>query len=72
MDHNTLDEWGSGSRGLKYSIKVGYISLLQDLTNPPCSHIWKYIWRGDSLPKINTFSFILVHESFLIEEYLQR
>jgi hypothetical protein len=70
MDYKKLDEWRWDFKGLKYVVKEGYNSLLQDLTNSSCSCIWKYIWKGNLLPKINVFTWVIAHGRLLTIEKL--
>jgi hypothetical protein len=59
--------WG----GKSFSVKDGYTHLLSEIQGPPPpSNIWKEIWSGPSLPKINTFCWLLVHGKILTAENL--
>jgi hypothetical protein len=70
VDFNQLDEQGWDSKGLEYIVKARYNSLLQDVSNPLCSRIWQFIWKGDLLPKINVFNWLMVHGRLLtVENY---
>jgi hypothetical protein len=60
--------WGSS----KYSVKQGYASLLADIPGPPPSKIWSFVWSGPSLPKINAFIWVMVHNKILTAENLQK
>jgi hypothetical protein len=60
--------WGSS----KYSVKQGYSSLLTYIPGPPPSNIWSFVWYGPSLPKINTFIWVMVHKKILTAENLQK
>jgi hypothetical protein len=67
-NHSISDSrsWG----GKLFSVKDGYTYLLYETQGPPSSNIWKEIWSGPSLPKINTFCWLLVHRKILTAENL--
>lgn len=51
---------------------MGYKSQIMDLPLPPCSRLWEHIWNKDSLPKINTFCWIMAHGKLLTNENLHK
>jgi hypothetical protein len=55
-----------------YSVKQGFISLLNDTQLPPKASHWKNIWNNDGLPKINTFCWTLLHRKILTGENLSK
>lgn len=55
-----------------YTVKKGYNFLLESHTLPPPALIWNRIWSVDSLPKINVFSWMLIHGKILTVNNLQK
>jgi hypothetical protein len=58
--------WG----GKPFSVKEGYSHLLSNLPGFPTSKIWKEIWSGPSLPKVNALCWLLAHGKILTAENL--
>jgi hypothetical protein len=58
--------WG----GKPFSVKEGYSHLLSNLPGFPTSKLWKEIWSGPSLPKVNAFCWLLAHGKILTAENL--
>jgi hypothetical protein len=70
VDPSIPDDWVWGKKG--YTIKEGYMKLLLYLPSSPKSRIWQHAWQGDSLPKVNTFSCVMVHRKLLTTENIQK
>ena len=61
------DEWGwSPSRN--YSAAQGYSELQAPLASSISPVIWKFVWSSYCLPKVNFFSWLLVHKRVLTWE----
>jgi hypothetical protein len=61
--------WG----GKPFSVKEGYSHLLSNLPGFPTSKLWKEIWYGPSLPKVNALCWLLAHGKILtVENLLKR
>lgn len=60
--------WG----GPKYFVRNKYLHQLQPF--PPSWHsaIWKQIWHSNGIPKVNTFSWLMVNEKILTTKNLQK
>ena len=55
------DAWGWGPTG-SYSAAIGYNAILN---YPPSTHnakFWKHVWQSPSIPKVNFFTWILMHQ----------
>ena len=63
------DAWGWGSSGI-YSAAVGYKSLHDYPPSPHNAKFWKQVWKSPSIPKVNFFTWILMHQRALIGENL--
>lgn len=55
-----------------YTVKEGYSKMFMESQQPPHSRVWQNIWQGDSLPKVNIFCWLMVHEKFLTLENMKK
>jgi hypothetical protein len=55
-----------------YSVKEGYNKFLDTMREHQNSAKWKNVWNHDSLPKINFFTWTLVHKKILTRENLMK
>ena len=63
------DSIGWGKNG-QYTVKEGYKRLTVE---PVASeHIWKKVWHPDSIPKVNSFCWLLIHNKLLTAENLRK
>lgn len=67
-----LDSKDWGPKGEEYTVKVGYTVQLNDAPHSPRSILWKYIWKGDGIPKVNIVCWTLAHGKVLIAENLRK
>jgi hypothetical protein len=63
INQYTTDSRSWGSK--PFSVKEGYSHLLSETLGPPLSKLWKEIWSNPSLPKVNTFCWLLAHGKIL-------
>ena len=62
--------WGSGIG--KYSASAGYASILEWPWAPPNPGPWNALWHYPSIPKIDIFTWKMLHDSVLTYDKLKR
>ena len=63
------DQLGWGRTG-QYTVKEGYKIISKDQTM--VEKVWKLVWHPDSIPKVNTFIWLLLHNKLLTAENLRK
>jgi hypothetical protein len=66
LNHSDRRDWGE----TRYSVRIGYKTILSDNALPEKSTIWKEIWNAYGIPKINIFGWQLAHNKLLTGENL--
>ena len=63
------DRIGWGKTG-KYNVKEGYQKI--SMEPPEVDKLWQKVWHTDSIPKVNSFIWILLHNKLLTTENLRK
>jgi hypothetical protein len=65
------DKWGWGKFGF-YSVAQGYIIVHPPQAPNETTTLWKQVWDPLDLPKVNFFSWVLMHKKILTCENLEK
>ena len=65
------DKWGWGKSGF-YSVAQGYNALQPPQASKETTTLWKQVWDPLGLPKVNFFSWVLMHGKILTGENLAK
>ena len=69
--HSSKDKWGWGTTGI-YTIAQGFSSLQATHPSLLTPKLWKSIWSPFCIPKVNFFTWLLMHKKALIGENLNK
>lgn len=72
LNRRIADSIGWGSIPGNYTVSKGYAQLTRIPSAPPNPRPWQGVWTSATLPKVDTFCWLLCHHRILTEDRLKK